>query len=72
MACVVAKRLKLVAGVRVVKGSVAVAGCRCPGSEVRGPVSEVRCPVSGVRGPVSGLSVRELSVRLLFLQLRLA
>jgi hypothetical protein len=46
MACVVAKRLKLVAGVRVVKGSVAVAG-------VRGPVSEVRCPVSGVRGPVS-------------------
>ena len=53
MACVVAKRLKLVAGVRVVKGSVAVAGAGC------------RCPVSG-------LSVRELSVRLLFLQLRLA
>jgi len=60
MACVVAKRLKLVAGVRVVKGSVAVAGAGC------------RCPVSEVRGPVSGLSVRELSVRLLFLQLRLA
>jgi hypothetical protein len=42
MACVVAKRLKLVAGVRVVKGSVAVAGVRLPVAGVRGPGSGVR------------------------------